>query len=1230
MQSMFFWLWIAFAIVAILGLAYGQTRRVSGLYWRGLFSILPALLAGIVAGQALVSYNNGQGGFKLGIDLVGGTILVYEVDQERKPENYKAEQLASALKRRIDPADLYNVTIRPVAGGERFEIILPSGGAHQANIAERNWKDLLGKVQSQYAAKLHGAELDVPRGLVRDLALQVQQKSEAGEWSKLLTALPDRFPKLKDVKDLKLDAIAPGKIAELVEKVKTQAGANDADVKKVVDELYQPTKFEDVEQFLKKEYASGKDKQDITGEEVQRIKEKIKQVGSMEFRILANNRDDRAVFDATLKYFNDLATNAKLKEEVDRRALLGLPPPLPAPAEGERDFPTTRDELGRFTYEWVEVGRNERPSLFLNNAAENDTRPLSASTNRTRRDYWLEVATARDKGAAMVFQDGQFLIYSRKCVSRQLSDEERSKKGYEYFLLTRVPEEDEAADPDPVTGRRPRMEIVGKDLIDAREDFDRTPQVSFTFNNRGGTRFYHVTSRNRPDPNETFFRHLAIILDGQIMSAPRLNEPIRERGRILGNFTPAEVERLVGILRAGALPATLKPLPVSENTMGATLGADTIRNGTRAVGLAFFAVLIFMCIYYRFAGLVASVALLFNLLLTVAFMVFVNATFTLPGLAGLVLMLGMAVDANVLIYERLREERDKGANLFVAIRNGYDRALPAIIDTHLTSIFTAIVLYVVGNDQLKGFGVSLAAGLIISLYTSLFVTRTIFNAWIRMEWLTKLSMFRFFSRPNINFMRIRYYWFTATIILTIFGVTVFLLRGERGLNIDFVGGTAYGGRLAPGQARTVGELRTLLDNQNAQLQVREAKQLGDDPRSYRIVFADGESRDVVLANTPPGQSPSDRETNVKERAGVLPDWSVEQVFLSADPHLNADEERAGKSRYFTVRTTEKEPEIVLASIDRLMRSGGQSLLQKVKMETPVINGRRVELNFSDYASPAYVKMLLERQLATLAGGGAFVEITGEDRGQEGRHQKMMADLGSPAFAGLKDADIKSLVSRLQEEFNARPLSERLENFDAQLAAETQTKAMYAILASWAAILLYLWFRFGSWTFGAAAVICLIHDLFFTLGIIAFCHFAVKWMPGLAGMLLIEDFKIDLPAVAALLTLVGYSVNDTIVVFDRIREVRGKNPLLTAQMINDSVNQTLSRTLLASLTTWLVVFVLYLIGGDGVHLFAFVMVIGVIVGTYSSIYIASPLLLIFGEGNPPATSRTPRTEEPAAV
>ncbi len=243
----------------------------------------------------------------------------------------------------------------------------------------------------------------------------------------------------------------------------------------------------------------------------------------------------------------------------------------------------------------------------------------------------------------------------------------------------------------------------------------------------------------------------------------------------------------------------------------------------------------------------------------------------------------------------------------------------------------------------------------------------------------------------------------------------------------------------------------------------------------------------------------------------------------------------------------------------------------------------------------------------------LLSLAKKDIEKEDHYSELIVKVSEPLSADKVEAAnlFSSILDGVKKAFEREPQPERLENFDSQLAANTRERAMYAILASWAAILLYLWFRFGSWTFGAATVLCLIHDLFFTLGVIAACHYVHgTWFGTLMG---IQDFKIGLSEVAALLTLVGYSVNDTIVVFDRIREVRGKSPALTPQMINDSVNQTLTRTLLSSVTVWVVVIVLYIWGGEGVHLFAFVMVVGVIVGTYSSIYIASPLLLIFREG-----------------
>jgi SecD/SecF fusion protein len=236
-----------------------------------------------------------------------------------------------------------------------------------------------------------------------------------------------------------------------------------------------------------------------------------------------------------------------------------------------------------------------------------------------------------------------------------------------------------------------------------------------------------------------------------------------------------------------------------------------------------------------------------------------------------------------------------------------------------------------------------------------------------------------------------------------------------------------------------------------------------------------------------------------------------------------------------------------------------------------------------------------------------------DEQQAGRFKRMRMELVDAIDADL----LGRVISEVQKTFANSPVPERLENFDSTLAQSTPQRALYAIVASWLSIVIFLWFRFGNWTFGLAALLCLIHDLFFTLGVIAFCHYFAELIPGLAGIFLIQDFKIDLPAVAALLTLVGYSVNDTIVVFDRIREVRGRNPGLSEELINKSINQTLSRTIWTSFTIFLVVVVLYLFGGEGVHLFAFIMVMGVIVGTYSSIFVASPLLLILGEGRQPA-------------
>ena len=1071
--------------------------------------LLPCILAGFLVGDAYLKKTPAGergGGFKLGIDLVGGTILVYEVDKTLSSqmqdlggsENDRRQRLTTSLKRRLDESDLKGIVIRPL-GDDRVEIVLPSGT------------------------------------------------------------------------------------------------------------------------------------------DVDEIKDLVRQVGSLEFRICANEIDDggdAGVITAIQAQFNRLHAqpddpeSKAFQRELDDAQLQGLPPPVPpGPVDGRYRI-GSGDKTRDVSYQWVEVGKNGRESLGLANKYETpddswtdkDRRSAAAWTTmkgyRERNDVWLRTTGDSKEGTS-----SSELVYGRECKNRNIDEKERAAKKYEYFVLTRVADTDNIKVQDPYT-------------LTARGDLGEgfKSVVAFKFNTEGGNKFYDVTKRN--EPTNSVKRQLAILLDGKLVSNPTLNQAIHADGQISGDFTKKEVEKLVNILRSGALPATLKPLPVAENTVGPTLGKDTVQAGLRSVACAFLAVLVFMVFYYQFAGLVASVALLANLLLTVGFMLMVDATFTLPGLAGLVLMLGMAVDANVLIYERIREERDKGSNLLTALRNGYDRAFPTIIDTHLSSIFTAVVLYAVGNDQLKGFGVSLTLGLIISLFTSLFVTRLIFDFWLSRGWLTKLNMFRLLTRPKIDFMRIRHLMFAITGTLTILGISLFLYRGKSGLNVDFVGGTVYSGKLS--EAVPIEKLRGLLDEnrQKTQLAVEKVTEVEGKKNEFEVTYA-GESlpRHVAFATTPAG-GPDE----VKRRLSELPNWSVEQIFTAT--------ESGRASRYFTVRTTELEADAVQTVLDRLFTEDRTRLLAQATLTIKDVGKDKGEykLTFADAegnparTSQSYIKMLLEREFRKAlfdlneddARKEAFNLYGDEEESKDGRHASMTLKVKSPKeVPSLAQVKVDQVLAAAKESFTGRPQPERLERFDGTLAGETQDRAMYAIGASWLAILVYLWFRFGNWTFGAAAVVCLIHDLCFTLGAIGLCYYVHDTAFG--QFLGLQDFKIDFPAVAALLTLVGYSVNDTIVVFDRIREVRGKNPRLTPEMINDSVNQTLSRTILASLTMWLVVIVLYIFGGEGVHLFAFVMVVGVIVGTYSSIYIASPLLLIFGEGeNVPDDGRHVAAPTPAAV
>jgi SecD/SecF fusion protein len=1139
-------------------------------YLRGLLvCLIPCLLAGVLAVR-LDKY-------RLGIDLAGGTILVYEVNLDRTALRKKGlgeetdigttqqktgeqkglspqeiNDLAAQIKRRIDPTDIKNVTVRPL-GDRRLEIILPTGGASRG-------------------------------------------------------------------------------------------------------------------------------RENLNQEEIEEAKRLISQMGVLEFRILANGVDDVEGIRQT-----EALVKAMGADRLEKAAKNGEPPDAPMDTFNVK----IGDTEASVRYVWSELGPEERDSLGITNADENPSpERLDSLQKKGRSSLWREFAAKRNQvvylsagmGSLGDMSGAAMVLFSRECQSREqigievnkarraVAEEKLPKeliegkddleihkriladpkaveivnpKKVEYFVLTRVSPEDS-------------VRVGGDVTLNARPDTDGktlSPAISFTFTGAGPQLFGKMTRRNRPSNNQE--RMLAILLDDRVVSAASIKSEITSQGQITGNFDRKYVEQIVQILKSGALSAELKEKPVSENKIGATLGEDTIRKGTLAVGLAFAAILVFMLIYYRFAGIVACVALFANLLLTVGFMVGVHAAFTLPGLAGLVLTLGMAVDANVLIYERLREERNKGANIATAIRNGYDRAFPTIIDTHLTSIFTAIVLYAFGNDQLKGFAISLTVGLVISLFTSLYMTRLMFDYWQHKKWLTDLSMMRLFGKLGFHPMKYRYVFFSITGALTIAGLGVFLAREDSVLNVDFRGGTVFSGKLKAGEERALTTtadgkpgFRELLSktHQDKRLDATKAVWQNNpgegggksDAFVYTITYADNTTTTVTLSTRPAGDTDEKRAEDVVARARHLPDVSVEQMSLSGENYLD------NKSRYFTIRTTEREPELVLATLDRLMRDDAtnDSLLAGAKVEKVDIDGPKATLTFTEPTSEAFLRRLLDREFKKIGANAPndrdTVKLTPVGEPVERRYKTIVVSVAdNPQFGKLRpevpatDPEkvgqaqaFQKILNETKQAVDSTPEPERLEVFDSTLAGETRNSAFYAILLSWLAILLYLWFRFHNWTFGLAAVICLIHDLCFTLGAIAVCHYLIG-VPGM-NYLGIEDFKIDLAAVAALLTLVGYSVSDTIVVFDRIREVRGKNPKLTPEMIDESVNQTLSRTILTATTVFLVSIVLYAFGGEGVHLFAFVMVTGVLVGTYSSIFVAAPLLLVFGEGREHHALHEPET------
>ncbi|HMP04895.1 MAG TPA: protein translocase subunit SecD, partial [Lacipirellulaceae bacterium] len=379
------------------------------------------------------------------------------------------------------------------------------------------------------------------------------------------------------------------------------------------------------------------------------------------------------------------------------------------------------------------------------------------------------------------------------------------------------------------------LDVTGDFLRSATPDVDEggRPQVSFAFNSDGAFLFGQLTGQHIPTSTGQRY-NLGILLDNRLLSAPTIESKITDRGRISGNMSEAEVNFIVGILQAGKLPAALNKTPISKAQISPTLGAETIEKGTRALIISLALVAIFMIAYYRFAGLVATFALASNMLLIVGAMVLIKGAFTLPGLAGLVLTVGMSVDANVLIYERIREELRRGAALRMAIRNGYDKAMSTIVDSNVTTLITAVVIYKIAPDNVKGFGVTLIIGIVMSLFSAVFLTRIIFDVAERKRVLTKLSMTQIIGETNFDFLRWGRMAITASIAIILVGLAATFGRKNDLLDIDFTGGSSVQFVLEEGQAMPFAEVMEVLKSTDLAEKNLSLVRVGLDDRHYTV------------------------------------------------------------------------------------------------------------------------------------------------------------------------------------------------------------------------------------------------------------------------------------------------------------------------------------------------------------------------------------------------------------
>jgi len=607
-------------------------------------------------------------------------------------------------------------------------------------------------------------------------------------------------------------------------------------------------------------------------------------------------------------------------------------------------------------------------------------------------------------------------------------------------------------------GRGGKAQLTGEVITDARQDIDERGQsvVSMQMNAVGTKGWRNMTEKAASKATATTpSDRIAIVLDDNVYSAPYVEEPIPNgSSRISGNFTVDEAKDLANILKAGSLPAPTRI--VEEAIVGPTLGKIAQRQGVVSIVSGLAIVVLFMIAYYAKGGFVANIALVFNVFFILGILAQFNAALTLPGIAGIVLTIGMSIDANVLIFERIREELRNGVRLREAITMGYKKAFSSIVDANLTTLLTAAILYILGQGPIKGFAITLMIGIFCSFFSAVYITRVIVEWMVRKGDESNVSFHTPFSKNllsniNIDFMSRRKKAYIFSAIVIVLGLTIAIAQGLN-LGVDFKGGRSY----------------------------------------------------IVNFNNP----------------------------------VVATDMKVALSESFDGKGTE------------VKNYGGNNI---VKVTTSYLVDDE-----SDTADDAVKNALVS---------------------------------GIESFTGLEYVADAAAVDN--DHFTISGSSK----VGATIADDIVTASWEAGIVSIIVIFLYILIRFRKWQFSTGAILALLHDTAFV-----FSAFAIA---GLLGI----TFEIDQVFVAALLTVIGYSINDTVIVFDRIREYLGLGTSTdNIKIFNSAINSTLNRTLITSFTTLVVVLILFIFGGEILRGFSYALLVGILVGTYSSVFIASPAVI----------------------